>query len=208
FCFFLLGGLEALVIRLQLAQPDGHLVSAATYNQLFTMHGTTMIFLALMPLSASFFNYIVPLQIGARVVAFPRLNAFSYWVFLLGWLFLYASWLLGPLFHAGSLSVAPDAGWFFGAHFYVVQAGATPILWQHLFWLFGHPEVYILILPAMGIVSEVLPTFARKPLFGYTVVVYSGVLIGFMGWGVWSHHMFAVGLGPIGDSVFAATTML
>ncbi len=295
FCFFLLGGLEALVIRLQLAQPDGHLVSAATYNQLFTMHGTTMIFLALMPLSASFFNYIVPLQIGARDVAFPRLNAFSYWVFLLGGLFLNASWLVGPLFHAGSLSVAPDAGWFgyanlterqfspgpnidfwvlglqilgisslaagfnfivtilnmrapgmkmmrlptfswmtlvtqflvitafpvitvalvflmfdrfFGAHFYVVQAGATPILWQHLFWLFGHPEVYILILPAMGIVSEVLPTFARKPLFGYTVVVYSGVLIGFMGWGVWSHHMFAVGLGPIGDSVFAATTML
>ena len=295
FCFFLLGGLEALVIRLQLAQPDGHLVSAATYNQLFTMHGTTMIFLALMPLSASFFNYIVPLQIGARDVAFPRLNAFSYWVFLLGGLFLNASWLVGPLFHAGSLSVAPDAGWFgyanlterqfspgpnidfwvlglqilgisslaagfnfivtilnmrapgmkmmrlptfswmtlvtqflvitafpvitvalvflmfdrfFGAHFYVVQAGASPILWQHLFWLFGHPEVYILILPAMGIVSEVLPTFARKPLFGYTVVVYSGVLIGFMGWGVWSHHMFAVGLGPIGDSVFAATTML
>jgi len=295
FCFFLLGGLEALVIRLQLAQPDGHLVSAATYNQLFTMHGTTMIFLALMPLSASFFNYVVPLQIGARDVAFPRLNAFSYWVFLLGGLFLNASWLVGPLFHAGSLSVAPDAGWFgyanlterqfspgpnidfwvlglqilgisslaagfnfivtilnmrapgmkmmrlptfswmtlvtqflvitafpvitvalvflmfdrfFGAHFYVVQAGATPILWQHLFWLFGHPEVYILILPAMGIVSEVLPTFARKPLFGYTVVVYSGVLIGFMGWGVWSHHMFAVGLGPIGDSVFAATTML
>jgi len=295
FCFFLLGGLEALVIRLQLAQPDGHLVSAATYNQLFTMHGTTMIFLALMPLSASFFNYIVPLQIGARDVAFPRLNAFSYWVFLLGGLFLNASWLVGPLFHAGSLSVAPDAGWFgyanlterqfspgpnidfwvlglqilgisslaagfnfivtilnmrapgmkmmrlptfswmtlvtqflvitafpvitvalvflmfdrfFGAHFYVVQAGATPILWQHLFWLFGHPEVYILILPAMGIVSEVLPTFARKPLFGYTVVVYSGVLIGFMGWGVWSHHMFAVGLGPIGDSVFAATSML
>src|SRR5207248_665037 len=94
------------------------------------------------------------------------------------------------------------------AHFYVHGAGATPLLWQHLFWLFGHPEVYILILPAMGIVSEVLPTFARKPLFGYTVVVFSGVLIGFMGWGVWSHHMFAVGLGPIADSVFAGTTML
>src|SRR5256714_9675748 len=97
---------------------------------------------------------------------------------------------------------------FFGTHFYVSQAGATPILWQHLFWLFGHPEVYILILPAMGIVSDVLPTFARKPLFGYPVVVYSGVLIGFMGWGVWSHHMFSVGLGPIADSVFSATTML
>src|SRR5207302_897372 len=260
-----------------------------------TMHGTTMVFLALMPLSASFFNYIVPLQIGGRDVAFPRLNAFSYWVFRLGGLFLDASGLVGPLFHAGRLNVAPDGGWFgyanlterqfspgpnidfwllglqilgisslaagfnfivtilnlrapgmkmmrvpaftwmtlvtqflvitafpvitvglvflmfdrfFGAHFYVSQAGATPILWQHLFWLFGHPEVYILILPAMGIVSDVLPTFARKPLFGYTVVVYSGVLIGFMGWGVWSHHMFSVGLGPIADSVFSATTML
>ncbi|PYO62997.1 MAG: cytochrome c oxidase subunit I, partial [Gemmatimonadetes bacterium] len=295
FSFFLVGGLEALLIRAQLAQPDGHLVSAETYNQLFTMHGTTMVFLALMPLSASFFNYIVPLQIGARDVAFPRLNAFSYWVFLLGGLFLNASWFVGPLFRAGMLNVAPDGGWFgyanlterqyspgpnidfwllglqilgisslaagfnfivtilnlrapgmklmrlptftwmtlvtqfliitafpvitvglvflmfdrfFGAHFYVHEAGATPILWQHLFWLFGHPEVYILILPAMGIVSDVLPTFARKPLFGYTVVVYSGILIGFMGWGVWSHHMFSVGLGPIADSVFAATTML
>jgi cytochrome c oxidase subunit 1 len=259
------------------------------------MHGTTMIFLALMPLSASFFNYIVPLQIGARDVAFPRLNAFSYWVFLCGGLLMNASWVAGPLFHAGQLNVAPDAGWFgyanltsrqyspgpnidfwmfglqilgvstlaagfnfivtilnmrapgmrmmrlpvfcwmtlvtsfliitafpvvtvalvllmfdrfFGTHFYLTSAGGDPVLWQHLFWLFGHPEVYILILPAMGIVSEVLPTFARKPLFGYTVVVYSGVLIGFMGWGVWSHHMFAVGLGPIADSVFAATTML
>jgi cytochrome c oxidase subunit 1 len=293
--FFLIGGIEALVIRAQLAQPNGHLVSAETYNQLFTMHGTTMIFLALMPLSSSFFNFIVPLQIGARDVAFPRLNAFSYWVFLLGGLFMNASWFAGPLFHAGQLSVAPNGGWFgyanlterqfspgpnidfwllglqilgvsslaggvnfivtilnmrapgmkmmrlptfawmslvtqfiiitafpvltvgllflmfdrfFGAHFYVQEAGATPILWQHLFWLFGHPEVYILILPAMGIVSEVLPTFARKPLFGYTVVVYSGILIGFMGWGVWSHHMFSVGLGPIADSVFSATSML
>jgi cytochrome c oxidase subunit 1 len=295
FGFFLVGGLEALVIRAQLAQPDGHLVSAETYNQLFTMHGTTMIFLALMPLTASFFNYIVPLQIGARDVAFPRLNAFSYWVFLLGGLLMNASWVAGPLFHAGQLNVAPDAGWFgyanltsrqyspgpnidfwlfglqilgvsslaagfnfivtilnlrapgmkmmrlpvfswmtlvtsfliitafpvvtvalvllmfdrfFGTHFYLTSAGGDPVLWQHLFWIFGHPEVYILILPAMGIVSEVLPTFARKPLFGYTVVVYSGVLIGFMGWGVWSHHMFSVGLGPIADSVFAATTML
>ncbi len=286
FVFLLLGGLEALIIRLQLAGPDGHVVSAETYNQLFTMHGTTMVFLALMPLSASFFNYIVPLQIGARDVAFPRLNAFSYWVFLLGGLFLNASFLFGA---------APDTGWFgyanltsrqfspgphvdfwllglqilgisslaagfnfivtilnlrapgmklmrlpvfswmtlvtsflmitafpvitvglvllmfdrfFGTHFYLPSAGGDPLLWQHLFWLFGHPEVYILILPAMGIVSEVLPTFARKPLFGYTVVVYSGVLIGFMGWGVWSHHMFAVGLGPIADSVFSATTML
>ena len=295
FGFFLLGGLEALLIRAQLAQPDGHLVSAETYNQLFTMHGTTMVFLALMPLSASFFNYIIPLQIGARDVAFPRLNAFSYWVFLLGGLFINASWLAGPLFHSGVLNVAPDGGWFgyanltsrqfspgpnidfwllglqilgvsslaagfnfivtilnlrapgmhmmhlpvfawmtlvtsflvitafpvitvalvflmfdrfFGTHFYLTSAGGDPVLWQHLFWIFGHPEVYILILPAMGIVSEVLPTFSRKPLFGYTVIVYSGVVIGFMGWGVWSHHMFSVGLGPIADSVFSGTTML
>ena len=293
--FFLVGGIEALFIRVQLAQPNGRVVSAETYNQLFTMHGTTMIFLALMPLGASFFNYMVPLQIGARDVAFPRLNAFSYWVFLFGGLFLNASWFVGPLFHAGMLNVAPNGGWFgyanlterqysagpnidfwvlglqilgisslaagfnfivtilnmrapgmrmmrlpvftwmtlvtqflivtafpvitvglaflmfdrfFGTHFYVREAGATPILWQHLFWLFGHPEVYILILPAMGVVSDVLPTFSRKPLFGYTVVVYSGVLIGLMSWGVWSHHMFAVGLGPIADSEFAGTTML
>src|SRR5205809_754732 len=293
--FFLVGGIDALFIRVQLAQPNGRVVSAETYNQLFTMHGTTMIFLALMPLGASFFNYMVPLQIGARDVAFPRLNAFSYWVFLFGGLFLNASWFVGPLFHAGILNVAPNGGsvgyanlterqyspgpnidfwvlglqilgisslaagfnfivtilnmrapgmkmmrlpvftWmtlvtqfliitafpvitvglaflifdrFFGTHFYVREAGATPILWQHLFWLFGHPEVYILILPAMGVVSDVLPTFSRKPLFGYPVVVYSGVLIGLMSWGVWSHHMFAVGLGPIADSVFAATTIL
>ncbi|UCG86083.1 MAG: cbb3-type cytochrome c oxidase subunit I, partial [Gemmatimonadota bacterium] len=261
-------------------------VDADTYNQLFTMHGTTMIFLAVMPLSAAFFNYIIPLQIGARDVAFPRLNALSYWVFLFGGLFINASFLFGA---------APDAGWFgyanltskayspglnidfwvlglqilgiaslaagfnfvvtivnmrapgmklmrmpvftwmslvtqfivitafpvitialvflmfdrfFGTNFYNVAAGGDLLLWQHLFWLFGHPEVYILILPTMGMVSEVLPTFSRKPLFGYAVVVYSGVLIAIMGWGVWSHHMFATGLGPIADSVFGATTML
>src|SRR5260370_353027 len=295
FAFFLIGGLEALVIRAQLAQPNGHVVSAETFNQLFTMHGTTMLFLALMPLSSAFFNYIIPLQIGARDVAFPRLNAFSYWVFLLGGLLLNASWFVGPLFHAGALSVAPDGGWFayanlterqfspgpnidfyqlgvqilgisslaagfnfivtilnlrapgmtmmrlpvfawmtlvtqfivitafpvltvvilllmfdrlFRTHFFLAGAGATPLLWQHLFWIFRHPPLSILILPALAIVSELLPTFARKPLFGYTVIVYSGVLIGFMGCGVWSHHMFAVGLGPIADSAFAATTML
>jgi cytochrome c oxidase subunit 1 len=286
FFFFLIGGVEALIIRAQLAQPNGTLVSAETFNQLFTMHGTTMIFLGVMPLSAAFFNFIIPLQIGARDVAFPRLNAFSYWVFLVGGLMLNVSFLV----HA-----APDGGWFgyanltskqyspgmnidfwvlglqvlgvaslaagfnfiitivnlrapgmtmmrlpvftwmslvtqilvvtafpvitialvflmfdrfFGTNFYSVSAGGSVVLWQHLFWLFGHPEVYILILPAMGIVSEVLPTFSHKPLFGYSVVVYSGLLIGIMGWGVWSHHMFAVGLGPIADSVFASTTML
>ena len=286
FIFFLMGGVEALIIRAQLASPNNTLVSADTYNQLFTMHGTTMVFLAIMPLSAAFFNYIVPLQIGARDVAFPRLNAFSFWVFLFGGLFMNSSFLFGA---------APDGGWFgyanltskayspglnidfwlfglqilgvaslaagfnfivtivnmrapgmklmrmpvftwmtlvtqfivitafpvitialvflmfdrfFGTNFYNAAAGGDLLLWQHLFWLFGHPEVYILILPSMGMVSEVLPTFSRKPLFGYSVVVYSGVLIAIMGWGVWSHHMFATGLGPIADSVFGATTML
>src|SRR5438093_7569012 len=286
FLFFLIGGLEALLIRIQLARPENTFVSPDFYNQLFTMHGTTMIFLAVMPLSASFFNFIIPLQIGARDVAVPRLNAFSYWVFLLGGIFLNLSFFLGG---------APDTGWFgysnltskqfspghgvdfwaiglqvlgisslaaafnfivtiinlrapgmklmrmpvfawmtlvtsflnilafpvitvalvfllfdrfVGTHFFVPTAGADPLLWQHLFWLFGHPEVYILLLPAMGIVSEVLPTFSRKPLFGYPVVVYSGLFIGFMGWGAWRHHMFSVGLGALADASFALTTML
>src|SRR5438128_544646 len=290
FAFFLIGGAEALIIRLQLARPNGRVLSAEAYNQIFTMHGLTMIFLVVMPLSAAFFNYLMPLQIGARDVAFPRLNAFSYWVFLFGGLFLYSSFLLGgapnggwfgyaplslqkvtgslPFAHnmdyyaigliilgiASTVSAvnlvvtivnmrAPGMSFFcmpvfiwmalvvqlllvfalpivtvalflllfariLGTSFYLASNGGDPVLWQHLFWLFGHPEVYILVLPAMGIVSEILPTFSRKPLFGYTVVVYSGVLIGFMGWGVWSHHMFSVGLGPIADSVFSATTML
>ena len=284
--FFLIAGLEALLIRLQLARPEGQLIGAQRYNELFTMHGTSMVFLALMPLSVAFFNYLIPLMIGARDVAFPRLNALSYWVFLLGGLFLNASWLVGT---------APDAGWFgyapltskpfsigphsdfwllallflgtssilgslnflvtilnlrapgmtflrlplfvwttlvtnvlillafppitvaliflmfdrfFGTPFYLPAGGGSPLLWQHLFWIFGHPEVYILILPAMGIVSEVLPAFARKPLFGYPSMVYATALIGFLGFGVWAHHMFAVGMGPIADSAFALTSML
>ena len=284
--FFLFGGLEALVIRIQLMRPENHFVSPDVYNQMFTMHGTTMIFLAVMPLAASFFNFMVPLMIGARDVAFPRLNAFSYWVFLFGAVFLNLSFFFGGAPNTGwfgysnltstqyspghgvdfwavglqilgvaSLAAAfnfivtilnlrapgmkmmrmPPFVWmtlvtafliilafpvitvalvfllfdrFVGTNFYVPANGADPLLWQHLFWLFGHPEVYILILPAMGIISEVLPTFSRKPLFGYPVVVYSGIFIGFMGWGVWSHHMFAVGLGPLADSFFALTTML
>jgi cytochrome c oxidase subunit I len=286
FTFFLIGGVEALLMRIQLMRPENTFVSPDVFNQLFTMHGTTMIFLAIMPLSASFFNFIIPLMIGARDVAFPRLNAFSYWVYLSGAIFLNLSFFIGG---------APDTGWFgysnltsktyspgtgvdywavglqilgiaslaaafnfivtiinmrapgmklmrmpvfvwmtlvtsfliifafpvitvalvellfdrlTGTSFFVPTAGADPVLWQHLFWLFGHPEVYILILPAMGIVSEVLPTFSRKPLFGYLVIVYSGIFIGFMGWGVWSHHMFSVGLGPFADSYFAIATML
>ena len=286
FVFFLIGGFEALLIRIQLARPENTFVGPDLYNQLFTMHGTTMIFLAVMPLSASFFNFMIPLMIGARDVAFPRLNAFSYWVFVTGGIFLNLSFFLGGAPNVGwfaysnltssqyspghgvdfwavglqilgiaSLAAAfnfivtiinlrapgmklmrmPPFVWmtlvtsfliilafpvitvalvfllfdrFVGTHFFVPTAGADPLLWQHLFWLFGHPEVYILILPAMGIVSEVLPTFSRKPLFGYPVVVYSGIFIGFMGWGVWSHHMFSVGLGPLADSFFALTTML
>jgi cytochrome c oxidase subunit 1 len=286
FFFFLVGGLEALLIRIQLAGPNGTVIDADLYNQLFTMHGTTMVFLAIMPLSAAFFNFIVPLQIGARDVAFPRLNALSFWVFFLGALFLNASFLFGG---------APDAGWFgyanltssqyspgiridfwvigllvlgvssiaaalnfivtiinlrcpgmtpmrmplftwmtlvtsfllvmafpaitvglvllmfdrmFGTLFFNPAAGGDVLLWQHLFWIFGHPEVYILLLPALGAVSEIVPVFSRKPLFGYPFVVYSGVLIAFLGFGVWAHHMFSVGLGPIANTVFSAATML
>jgi cytochrome c oxidase subunit 1 len=283
FVFFVLGGLEALAIRAQLARPNGTVLDAHTYNQFFTMHGVTMIFLVVMPFGVGLMNYIVPLMIGARDVAFPRLNAFSYWMFVAGGIFLYSSFLLGG---------APDGGWFgyaplnqtlpgngmtfysiglqilgaaslagavnfivtilnmrapgmtfmrmpvfvwmtlvtsflllfampviavalfqlmfervFGAVFFDTAKGGDPILWQHLFWVFGHPEVYIMILPAMGIVSEVLPTFARKPIFGYAAIVFAGIAIGFMGWGVWAHHMFAVGLGPVANSAFALSTM-
>jgi cytochrome c oxidase subunit I len=285
FLFFLTGGIEALLIRLQLARPDGTVLTAAAYNQIFTMHGITMIFLVVMPLSAAFFNYLTPLMIGARDVAFPRLNAFSYWVFLVGGLFLYSSFVLGGAPNGGWFGYAPLSTTFmntnnmnfyavgliitgiastvsainlgvtiinmrapgmslfrmpvfiwmtlvvqallafalpvitvglfellfdrrFGTHFFDVGAGGDPVLWQHLFWVFGHPEVYILILPAMGIVSEVLPVFSRKPLFGYQFVVFSGIAIGFMGWGVWAHHMFTTGLGPIAESAFSVSTML
>jgi cytochrome c oxidase subunit 1 len=297
FAFFLIGGIEALIIRLQLATPNNSFVDADQYNRLFTMHGTTMIFLVVMPLSAAFFNLLTPLMIGARDVAFPRLNAFSYWVFLTGGLFMTASFFTGNpdgTFFEGRLG-APDGGWFgyapltlnqfsaghgidywalgllilgissmaggfnfavtiinmrapgmtlfrmplfvwmtlvtsfliilampvitvalfqllfdrlFSANFFNVAAGGTPLLWQHMFWLFGHPEVYILILPAMGIVSEVLPTFSRKPLFGYPFVVFSGVAIAFMSWGVWAHHMYTTGLGSIANSAFGISTIL
>ena len=285
FILFLSGGIEATIMRLQLAGPELDIVSAAIYNQLFTMHGTTMIFLAIMPLSAAFFNYLIPLQIGARDVAFPRLNAFSYWTFLGGALMLKLSWIGGatdagwfgyaPLtsidqnpgkgidFWILSLQIlgvaslgsafnfivtiinlrAPGMTWmrlplftwmsfitaillvlafpvitvalieltfdrYFAFNFFNVANGRSVVLWQHLFWVFGHPEVYILILPAMGIVSEVLPVFSRKPLFGYATVVLAGAIIAFMGWMVWSHHMFTVGLGPVANTVFTITTML
>jgi len=288
--FFLVGGVEALLIRTQLAVPNNTFLTAQTYNEMFTMHATTMIFLAVMPLSAAFFNYIMPLQIGARDVAFPRLNGFAFWVFLAGAIILNVGFFVK--------SGLPDIGWFgyapmtstafssefagdmstdlwiiglqtlgvssivgslnfivtiinmrapgltmmrlpvftwmtlftafliilsfpaitialvevmmdrnFGTFFFEVSGGGLPILWQHLFWVFGHPEVYILILPAMGIVSEILPTFSRKPLFGYPIVVFSGAVIGFLGFGVWSHHMFTTGLGTVATAAFSLATM-
>ena len=285
--FFLgVGGIEALLIRIQLFRPENDFISAELYNQLFTMHGTTMIFLVAMPMAVAFFNYIVPLQIGARDVAFPRLNALSYWIYLFGGLYLNASWFVGaapntswvgyanltstqfspglnvdfwvlglsilgvssimggvnfittiinlrapgmklmrmplftwmtfvtsfllvtalPVIAVALILLAFDR--FFATNFFAAGAGGDPVLWQHLFWLFGHPEVYILVLPAFGVISDVIPAFSRKPLFGYPVVVYAGVLIGFIGWGVWSHHMFTSGLGPIADSFFVASTMI
>ncbi len=298
--FFLIGGIEALTIRWQLAIPENDAISAQLYNQLFTMHGTTMIFLGVMPLSAAFFNFLVPLQIGARDVAFPRLNAFSLWTFVAGALVLNVSWLFQFAHMVGwfgqdlvRTDIAPAGGWFgyapltsdgytgigtdfwvlglqilgiaslaasfnfivtilnmrapgmtmmrlpvftwmtlitsfliifafpaitialaelmfdrfFGTNFFRVSMGGQPILWQHLFWVFGHPEVYILVLPAMGIISEILPTFSRRPLFGYAIVVFSGAVIGFLGFAVWSHHMFTTGLGKVATAAFSLLTM-
>jgi len=292
--FLMIGGLEALFIRVQLMYPENNFIDARTYNQMFTMHGTTMVFLAIMPLSAAFFNFIMPLQIGARDVAFPRMNTFSLWAFVFGAIFINLSWLFPSVDGAG-VGSAPAIGWFgyapltsksydaglgtdfwimglqilglasllasfnfittilnmrapglkmmrlpvftwmtlitsfliimafpaitvalvqlmfdrqFGTHFFEVEAGGKPILWQHLFWIFGHPEVYILILPVMGIVSEILPVFSRKPLFGYGLIVFSGAIIGFLGFSVWSHHMFTTGMGVIATSAFSIMTML
>ncbi len=284
--FFLVGGIEAFLIRLQLAKAENTLISAEAYNQIFTMHGTTMVFLMGMPVAVALFNYLVPLQIGARDVAFPRLNALSYWIYLFGAIFMNASFLVGAAPNGGwfgyanlsateyspglnmdfwalglqALGVASIIGgvnfittiinmrapgmrlmrmplftWmalvtnfliitalpvlavalflltfdrFWGTNFFNVGAGGDPVVWQHLFWMFGHPEVYILILPAFGIVSEIIPTYSKKPLFGYAVMVYSGVLIGLISWGVWAHHMFATGMGPIADAFFTISTMI
>ena len=283
--WFFIGGVEALLVRVQLWGAEGTALTASEYNQLFTMHGTTMVFLVVMPLAAAFANYIVPLQIGARDVAFPRMNALGLWIFVVGGIFLNLSWFTGGGADCGWFCYAPNSGlayspghgvdyyaiglqiagiaslvgsvnlivtilnmrapgmelrhmpiftWMilvvqflllfalpvitvalflltfdrtFEANFFNVDQGADPLLWQHLFWIFGHPEVYILILPSFGIISETLPVFSRKPLFGYSFVVFSGIGIGFMGWGVWAHHMFASGLGPVSVAAFSATTM-
>ncbi|WP_455675292.1 cytochrome c oxidase subunit I [Pradoshia sp.] len=281
--FFLVGGLEAMFIRIQLAKPENDFVSGGTFNEIITMHGTTMIFLAAMPLLLGFMNAIMPLQIGARDVAFPFLNSLGFWLFFFGGVFLNLSWFMGG---------APDAGWtsyaslslessghgidfyvlglqisgmgtligginflvtiinmrapgmtfmrmplftwttfvasalilfafppltvgltlmmfdrMFGSNFFVTAMGGNTIIWEHLFWIFGHPEVYILVLPAFGIFSEIIPTFSRKRLFGYSSMVFATILIGFLGFMVWAHHMFTVGMGPVANAIFAVATM-
>ncbi len=278
----MLGGLEAVIIRIQLISPENNFISAGLYNEMITMHGTTMIFLAAMPILLGLMNFIMPLQIGARDVAFPFLNSLGFWLFLFGGVLLNLSWFTG----------APDAGWtnyaplsiqspghgvdfyimglqlsgagtlmgginfivtivlmrapgmtymrmplftwttfvasililfafpaltvglflmmfdrMFGSAFFDAALGGNAVIWQHLFWIFGHPEVYILILPVFGVFSEVFPTFAKKRLFGYTAMVFATFLIAFLGFMVWAHHMFTVGLGPVANSIFAVATM-
>jgi cytochrome c oxidase subunit 1 len=281
--FFILGGLEALLIRIQLMYPSNDFVSPDFFNELMTMHGTTMIFFVAMPVIFAFMNAVVPLQIGARDVAFPFLNSLGFWLFLFGGIMLNVSLLTGGAPDAGwtastPLSIAsPGAGidyyvlslqisgagtlmgginflvtiinmrapgmtfmrmplftWsafvtsglilfafpaltiglflmmfdrLFGANFFNPELGGNVVIWEHIFWIFGHPEVYILILPAFGIFSEILSTFSKKRIFGYSSMVFATVLIGFLGFMVWAHHMFTVGLGPVANALFAVMTM-
>ncbi len=283
--FLMLGGVEALLMRAQLAQPHNTLLDPQTYNQLLTMHGTTMVFLVVMPLWAGFANYVVPLQIGARDMAFPRLNALSYWLYLTGGIVFYASVFFSPpeagwtaytplssgpyipgngtdawifLIHLTGISSvlgalnttvtianmrAPGMGWgrlplfcwsmiaqaimilltlpviagavtmlladrHFGTCFFDPPCGGSAMLWQHLFWFFGHPEVYIMILPAFGVISEVLPVFARKPIFGYKAIAASSIGIAFLSMLVWAHHMFSTPLGSVVLAFFMLSSML
>lgn len=281
--FFAIAGFEALLMRIQLMKPNNDFISAGFFNELLTMHGTTMLFLAATPLLFAFMNMLVPLQIGARDVAFPFLNSLGFWLFFLGAIFLHLSFFMGG---------APDAGWtsyaslslyspghgidfyvlglqisgagtlisglnfivtiitmrapgmtfmrmplftwtalvssalilfafppltigllmmlfdrMFGGNFFDHTMGGNTIIWEHLFWIFGHPEVYILILPAFGLFSEIIPAFSRKRLFGYSSMVFATILIGFLGFMVWAHHMFTVGLGPTANAIFAVATM-
>ena len=284
--FFGIGGIEALLIRIQLIKPMNHFVSAQTFNELITMHGTTMIFLGVMPIIFALMNAVVPLQIGARDVAFPFLNALGFWTFLFGGILLNLSWVMGGAPDAGWTAYTPLSGsgyskthgvdfytiglqiaglgtligginflttiitmrapgmsymrmpmfvWttfvtsaiilfafpaitvglvllafdrILGANFFNVSGGGNPVLWQHIFWIFGHPEVYILILPAFGVISEVIATFSRKRLYGYSTMVFATILIAFLGFMVWAHHMFTTGLGPIANALFSISTML
>ncbi len=286
FLFFVLAGVEALFMRVQLAQPNSGVLSPEVYNQFFTMHGTTMIFFFATPMLFGFGNFLLPLMIGARDMAFPRLNAFGYWVLLFSGLLMYSSFLFGS---------APDGGWFayapltslqyspgpnldfwalglmflgiasttgainfivtifkmrapgmsinrmplfvwtilvasfsvvfavpplttavlflvlernFGFHFYQVAFGGNALLWQHLFWVFGHPDVYIIFLPAVGIVSEVVQTFSRRPVVGYTLLAVAAVTTGIVAFGVWVHHMFAVGISPLANNFFSLASVI
>jgi cytochrome c oxidase subunit I len=281
FVFFILGGVEALMIRLQLGVPNNTLVSPQVYNQLFTMHGTTMVFLFVVPMMAGLANYFVPLMIGARDMAFPRLNALSYWLLLAGGIVFYASIFWNPpeagwtsyvplsnivyspgggqdawiyLIHLTGLSSlvgainfyvtianmrAKGMSWgrlplfiwailtysillifalpviagavtmlltdrHFGTHFFDPANGGSVLLWQNLFWFFGHPEVYIMVLPGFGVVSEILPVFARKPIFGYKAIAASTVAIAFLGFLTWAHHMFTA---PIPEALLIFVMM-
>ncbi|MGH7179845.1 MAG: cytochrome c oxidase subunit I [Tepidisphaeraceae bacterium] len=291
--FLVVAGIEASLMRIQLAVPNNQFLSPQVFNRLFTMHGTTMVFLVGMPMIFGLANYLVPLMIGARDLAFPRLNAFGFWLSAFGGLLLYFSFIGGEgLSGAGT---APDVGWFayspltakafsrghstdywtlavmvsgfgsiatalnlittilcmrcpgmtlakmplavwmnlvmcgmvlvavspltaaqvmltldryLGAHFFDTQAGGSAVLWQHFFWIFGHPEVYVLILPGFAIVSEIIPVFSRKAIFGYPVMVGATLSIAFVALGVWAHHMFTIGMTPVGNTFFAVSTML
>ena len=291
--FLVIAGFEAILMRIQLAIPNNHFVSPQVFNQLFTMHGTTMVFFMGMPILFGMGNYLVRLMIGARDMAFPRLNAFSFWVSAFAGFLLYFSYIGGSgLYAAGS---APDVGWFayapltskvfspghstdywtlavflsgigsigtalnivttilcmrckgmkmsrmpllpwlylvmsglvfvavspltaaqimltldryLGAHFFDTQAGGSAILWMHFFWIFGHPEVYVLVLPAFAFANEIIPVFSRKAMFGYPAMVAASVAIGFISLSVWAHHMFTAGLGPAGNTFFVFATMV
>ena len=291
--FLVIAGAEALLMRIQLSVPNNHFVSPQVFNQLFTMHGTTMVFFVGMPVLFGFGNYLIPLMIGARDMAFPRLNAFSFWFSAFGGVLLYISYFAASgLYGAGS---APDVGWFayapltakvfspghstdywtlailmssigttgtavnivattlcmrckgmtltkmplfvwllfvtscmvffvasplsaaqimltldryLGSHFFDTQAGGSAILWMHFFWIFGHPEVYILILPTFAFMNEIIPVFSRKAIFGYPAMVAASVGIGFVSFGVWAHHMFTVGMGPAANTFFVFATMV
>ena len=285
--FFVVSGCEALLVRLQLAVPRSQLLTPHAFNQIFTMHGTTMIFLVVMPVLTGAANYFVPLMIGARDVAFPRLNAMAYWLFPFSGFMLHFSWLAGgapdigwfsyaPLSETPFTGIAPGASYWamallllgvssitssinliattlslrapgmtmrrvplfvwmvfvnsiltilalpaltascvllladrlFSAQLFLPSAGGSAILWQHYFWSFGHPEVYIMVLPAFGMISEIIPVFARKPIFGYAFVAASTVAIAVLSFGVWAHHMFAVGMGRVPDAIFGASSLL
>jgi cytochrome c oxidase subunit 1 len=291
--FLVIGGIEATIMRIQLIVPHNHFVSPQVFNEMFTMHGTTMIFFVAMPIMFGFANYLLPLMIGARDMAFPRLNAWSFWLAAFGGLLLYFSFIGGNgLYGAGG---APDVGWFayapltarvfsighstdfwtlgllvsgigsigtaanivatvlcmrcrgmtlgkmpllawmnlvmaalvllaispltaaqimlsldryLGAHFFDTQAGGSAVIWMHFFWIFGHPEVYVLVIPAFAFASEIIPVFSRKPIFGYPVMVAATVAIGFVSFTVWAHHMFTVGMNSYANSFFTISTMI